>query len=183
MKMVHEFAEDDKKEGIEDRPDMIPLKHREFPEAAEKGGVRREYALPTVMVGPDTPRRQDCGRRGFQVEDAEPVVFEAAAVILSAGKNGFRAPGMNIAELTGRRGRHGIQGRGGHIRQGVSGYAHEHSPAPGVEGQRRAVPRLLELCGREGEHIPMMGLDLSMASVIHAAGARVLGLRQRHGSG
>ncbi|MGI5936577.1 MAG: FAD-dependent oxidoreductase [Oscillospiraceae bacterium] len=171
MKAVHEFAEEEKKEGIEEPPlDMVPLKHRELPpklrKKAESVGVR---FADRVMVT-DLIRRDGriVGAVGFQVEDAEPVVFEAAATILSAGKNGFRAPGMNIAELTGDP--DAMAYRAGADISGKE-FPDMHINIARYlvwKGNGELYPAYWNFVDGEGEHIPMMGFDLSMASVIHA---------------
>ena len=82
---------------------MIPLKHREVPvklrKYAEKQGVK--FADRTMITEILTENGTVCGAVGFSADSGEGTVFRAKAVIMAAGKNCFRASGMNVAELTG----------------------------------------------------------------------------------
>jgi len=171
MEKVHEFAVKDKKEGIKEPPwDMIPLKHREVSpklrkKAASVGVIFADRVMVTELI------RQDdrvTGAVGFTIEEAEPIVFEAGAVLLSGGKNGFRAPGMNIAELTGDP--DAMAYRAGADISGKE-FPDMHiniARNPVWKGNGELYPAYWNFTDGEGKHIPMMGFDLSMASVIHA---------------
>jgi len=177
MKKVHEFAGDKKKEGIEEPPwDMIPLKHRELsPKLRKKAASIGVTFIDRVMVT-ELIRKNDriTGAVGFTIEDAEPVMLEAIATLLSGGKNGFRTPGMNIAELTGDP--DAMAYRAGADISGKE-FPDMHiniARNPVWKGNGELYPAYWNFTDGEGKHIPMMGFDLSMVSVIHAGKGPVI---------
>jgi len=87
---------------------------------------------------------------------------------MAAGKNGFRAPGMNIAELTGDA--DAMAYRAGAVISGKE-FPDMHiniEQDPVWKGNGELYPAFWNFVDGEGRFIPMRGFDLSAASVIHA---------------
>lgn len=175
MNSVHAW-EDNGKDAPEVPLGMIPLKHREVPPKlrnyAQKTGVRLiDRVMVTELISKDG---RVCGAVAFDIETAQPVVIRSGAVVLAGGKNGFRAPGMNIAELTGDA--DAMAYRAG---ADISG---KEFPDLHVNIERNPVwkgcgeiyPAYWNFTDGGGKPIPMMGFDLSMVSVVHAGKGPVI---------
>ncbi len=183
MNSVHDWQQDTGDEAEAEKPKkpapawgMVPLKHREVPPKlrrhARKVGVRivdRTMVTELIRAG-----ERICGAVGFHIETGEAVVFRAGAVVMAGGKNGFRAPGMNIAELTGDADamayRAGAEITGKEFPDLHMGLA-KH---PVWKGTGEIYPAYWKFIDCEGQDIPMMGFDLSMVSVIHAGKGPVM---------
>ena len=180
MNSVHDWQQsEDEDKDLESTPGwgMIPLKHREVPPKlriyAQKQGVR--FVDRTMIT--DLLRSEDgtvCGAVGFDIESGDPVVFRAKAVVMAGGKNNFRAPGMNIAELTGDANamayRAGAELTGFEFPDLHMGLAKDTV----WKGTGEIYPAYWNFIDSEGSPIPMMGFDLSMVSVIHAGRGPVM---------
>jgi len=175
MNRVH--AWEDKEDSESRKPwSMIPLKHREASVKmrlyAEKAGVNIiDRVMVTELIKTDD---RVTGALGFDIESGEPVVFDTAAVVMAGGKNGFRAPGMNIAELTGDADamayRAGADISGKEFPDLHANIARD----PVWKGCGELYPAYWNFTDGDGNPIPMVGFDLSMASVIHAGKGPVI---------
>lgn len=179
MNSVHDWqqSEDGEKE-MDDNPGwgMIPLKHREVPPKlrrhAARVGVR--FADRTMITELLLSGGRVCGAVGFGIESGEPAVFRAKAVVMAGGKNNFRAPGMNIAELTGDA--NAMAYRAGAELTGFE-FPDLHmglEKDPVWKGTGEIYPAYWNFIDCNGDPIPMMGFDLSMVSVIHAGKGPVM---------
>ena len=176
MKTVHGMRQEGDDEEPEQPLEMIPMKHREMPvkmrKYAAKIGVKlidRTMAYTLLKSGGAVS-----GALGFDIETAEPVAVCAKAVILAAGRNCFRSPGMHNAGQTG-------DGDALAYRAGadISGkeFPDLHTSMarnPEFKGNGELYPAYWKFVDGEGKPIPMFGFDLSMASVIHAGKGPVM---------
>lgn len=178
--VVFPFTEEHQKEQLKNRsardpehpPTLgdMPLRQREVP------GKLRAKCLALGVRVMDRYMVRDLisangrvnGAIGYSVENGEVAVFRAKAVILAGGKNGFRAPGMNIAELTGDP--DAMAYRAGAVISGKE-FPDMHiniEQDPVWKGNGELYPAYWKFVDGEGKFIPMRGFDLSAASVIHA---------------
>ncbi|MGI5971549.1 MAG: FAD-dependent oxidoreductase [Oscillospiraceae bacterium] len=149
---------------------MVPLKHREVPPKLRRRALLTGVKIfDRIMITELTVARDRVtGAAGFAIESAEPVVFRAGAVILCGGKNCFRSPGMNIAELTGDA--DAMAYRAGACISGKE-FPDMHmniEKHPVWKGNGELYPAFWNFVDGEGRLIPQKGFDLAMASVIHA---------------
>ena len=179
MNSVHDWQQsEDGEKDIDSNPGwgMIPLKHREVPPKlrihAAKQGVRivdRTMIAELIRDG-----ERVCGAVGFQIESGEAVVFRAGAVVMAGGKNNFRSPGMNIAELTGDA--NAMAYRAGAELTGFE-FPDLHmglEKDPVWKGTGEIYPAYWNFIDSGDKPVPMMGFDLSMVSVIHAGKGPVM---------
>ena len=181
MNSVHDWQQDTG-EGSEEpkKPapawGMVPLKHREVPVKLRKHALKVGVKIVdrTMVTELITAGGRVCGAVGFDIESAEALIFRAGAVVMAGGKNGFRAPGMNIAELTGDADamayRAGAEITGKEFPDLHMGLAKD----PVWKGTGEIYPAYWKFIDCNGEPIPMMGFDLSMVSVIHAGKGPVM---------
>jgi len=155
---------------------MVPLKHREITPKLRKyahtAGVR---LIDRVMIAELIRQNSHViGAVGFEIETGLPAVFEAAAIIMCAGENCFRSPGMNIAELTGDA--DAMAYRAGADISGKE-FPDMHMNIerdPVWKGNGELYPAFWNFVDGEGRFIPMKGFDLAMVSVIHAGKGPVM---------
>ena len=155
---------------------MIPLKHREVPPKLRKQAVKSGVQIVdrTMVTALLCDGGRVCGAVGFDIENGRAVVFRSVAVIMAGGKNGFRSPGMNIAELTGDADamayRAGAEITGKEFPDLHMGLAKE----PVWKGTGEIYPAYWKFTDNSGAPIPMTGFDLAMVSVIHAGKGPVI---------
>ncbi len=107
MAKLHGFItpEGEPKTGTDAAPvlGMIPLKHREVPVKLRRWGKKQGIEFLDRVMITELIKTGDTvtGAAGFTQDGGEEVIITAGAVVMAAGKNGFRASGMNVAELTG----------------------------------------------------------------------------------
>lgn len=181
MNSVHDWqqATDGTEPGPEsDSPGwgMIPLKHREVPPKLRKHALKAGVTIVDKTMITELIRTEQgvAGAVGFHIESGEPVVFRAKAVVMAAGKNCFRSPGMNIAELTG-------DGEAMAYRAGAEITGKEFPDLhmgidkdPVWKGTGEIYPAYWNFTDNQGQPVPMLGFDLSMVSVIHAGKGPVI---------
>lgn len=149
---------------------IVPLTHRSVTPVlrryAQAQGVR---FLDRVMVTDlivQNGRVQ--GAVGFPMEEEVSLVFDAGAVILTAGRGYFRSPGMNISGQTGES--EAMAYRAGAVLSGKE-FPDMHinvAKDPMWKGNGEMYPAYFQFDDAFGRRIPNKGFDLTMASVIHA---------------
>ena len=149
---------------------IIPLSHRCVTPAlrryADSIGVR---FLDRTMVT-DLVRKEGAvrGAVGFSLDTGESVRLEAGAVILCAGRNYFRSPGMHTSGQTGDS--DAMAYRAGAALSGKE-FPDMHvnvARDPMWKSNGEMYPAYFQFDDALGRRIPNRGFDLSFSSVIHA---------------
>ena len=149
---------------------IVPLSHRSVTPVlrryAQAQGVR---FLDRVMVTDLIVREGRVqGAVGFPMEEETCLIFDAGAVILTAGRGYFRSPGMNISGQTGES--EAMAYRAGAVLSGKE-FPDMHinvAKDPMWKGNGEMYPAYFQFDDALGRRIPNKGFDLTMASVIHA---------------
>ena len=180
MNSVHDWQQSEEGEkDIDSNPGwgMVPLKHREVPPKLRRHAEKIGVVMADRIMITELIREGDgpvCGAVGFEIESGDPVVFRAGAVVMAGGKNNFRAPGMNIAELTGDASamayRAGAELTGFEFPDLHMGLEKD----PVWKGTGEIYPAYWNFIDCDGKQIPMMGFDLAMVSVIHGGKGPVM---------
>jgi succinate dehydrogenase/fumarate reductase flavoprotein subunit len=149
---------------------IVPLRHRSVTpplrKHAESIGVR---FMDRVMIT-DLIKKNDkvAGAVGFPMDEDSCYVIKAKAVIISAGRNYFKSPGMNISGQTGDG--DAMAYRAGAIISGKE-FPDMHmniAKDPMWKGNGEMYPAYFQFDDALGRRIPNKGFDLSLASTIHA---------------
>lgn len=149
---------------------IVPLRHRAVTPPlrrfAEGIGVR---FLDRVMIT-DLIRKNDrvAGAVGFPMDEDICYVIQSRAVIMSAGRNYFKSPGMNISGQTGDG--DAMAYRAGALISGKE-FPDMHmniAKDPMWKGNGEMYPAYFQFDDALGRRIPNKGFDLSLASTIHA---------------
>lgn len=149
---------------------IVPLSHRcVTPVLRRHGdaiGVRfLDRTMITDLVLRDGAVR---GAVGFALETGEEVRIEAGAVILAAGRNYFRSPGMHISGQTGDA--DAMAYRAGAVLSGKE-FPDMHmniAKDPMWKGNGEMYPAYFKFDDALGRTLPNRGFDLSLASTVHA---------------
>jgi len=149
---------------------IVPLRHRAVTPAlrryAEDIGVR---FLDRVMIT-DLINKNDkvAGALGFPMDEDGCYVIQSKATIISAGRNYFKPPGMNVSGQTGDS--DAMAYRAGAIISGKE-FPDMHiniARDPMWKGNGEMYPAYFQFDDALGRCIPNKGFDLSFASTIHA---------------
>ena len=180
MNSVHDWQQgEDGEAAVDDHTPawgMIPLKHREVPPKLRKHALKVGVSIldRTMITELITEGDRVCGAVGFGIEEGNPIVLRAKAVIMAAGKNCFRSPGMNIAELTGDADamayRAGAEITGKEFPDLHMGIEKD----PVWKGTGEIYPAYWNFIDCDRRPVEMVGFDLSMVSVIHAGKGPVM---------
>lgn len=149
---------------------IVPLSHRcVTPVLRRYGdsiGVRfLDRTMVTDLILKDGRAR---GAVGFDLESGDGLRFEAGAVILAAGRNYFRSPGMHISGQTGDA--DAMAYRVGAVISGKE-FPDMHiniAKDPMWKGNGEMYPAYFQFDDAYGRRLPNRGFDLSLASTIHA---------------
>lgn len=149
---------------------IVPLSHRCVSPAlrryADSIGVRfQDRTMITDMVSHDGIV---CGAVGFSLDNGEYFRFSARAVILAAGLNYFRSPGMHISGQTGDA--DAMAYRAGAVLSGKE-FPDMHmniAKDPMWKGTGELYPAYFQFDDALGRRIPNSGFDLSIVSAVHA---------------
>ena len=149
---------------------IVPLSHRCVTPALRRYGdsigVRfLDRTMVTDLVLRDGAAR---GAVGFDLETGAPVQLEAGAVILAAGRNYFRSPGMHISGQTGDA--DAMAYRAGAVLSGKE-FPDMHmniAKDPMWKGNGEMYPAYFQFDDALGRRIPNKGFDLSIVSAVHA---------------
>ena len=149
---------------------IVPLSHRCVSPAlrkyADSIGVRfLDRTMVTDLVVKDGVCR---GAVGFMLEDGQRIRIDAGAVVMAAGLNYFRSPGMNISGQTGDA--EAMAYRAGAVISGKE-FPDMHinvARHPMWKGNGEMYPAYFHFDDAMGRRIPNRGFDLSLASTIHA---------------
>ena len=149
---------------------IVPLSHRCVTPAlrtyGERIGVR--FLDRTMVTGLVSRNGAIRGAVGFDLETGTPVQLEAGAVILAAGRNYFRSPGMHISGQTGDA--DAMAYRAGAVISGKE-FPDMHmniAKDPMWKGNGEMYPAYFQFDDALGRRIPNKGFDLSIVSSIHA---------------
>ena len=149
---------------------IVPLSHRCVTPALRRYGDRigvrfLDRTMITDLVVRDGAVR---GAVGFDLETGEGVRVEAGAVILAAGRNYFRSPGMHISGQTGDA--DAMAYRAGAVISGKE-FPDMHmniAKDPMWKGNGEMYPAYFQFDDALGRRIPNKGFDLSIVSSVHA---------------
>lgn len=149
---------------------IVPLTHRAVTPAlrqhAQSIGVRFcDRTMVTDLVCKNGVCR---GAVGFSLDTDDRLVIDAGAVILTAGRNYFRSPGMNVSGQTGDA--DAMAYRAGAVISGKE-FPDMHvniAKHPMWKGNGEMYPAYFQFDDGAGRRIPNKGFDLSMVSAIHA---------------
>lgn len=149
---------------------IVPLSHRCVTPVLRKYGdsigVRfLDRTMITDLVLQDGTAR---GAVGFALEDGQQIRIDAGAVILAAGRNYFRSPGMHISGQTGDA--DAMAYRAGAIISGKE-FPDMHmniAKDPMWKGNGEVYPAYFHFDDALGRRIPNRGFDLSIVSSVHA---------------
>ncbi len=149
---------------------IVPLSHRCVTPALRRYGdsigVRvQDRTMVTDLVVRDGAVR---GAVGFSLDTGEHFRFEAGAVVLAAGLNYFRSPGMHISGQTGDA--CAMAYRAGAVLSGKE-FPDMHmniARDPMWKGTGELYPAYFQFDDAQGRRIPNRGFDLSVVSAIHA---------------
>ena len=149
---------------------IVPLSHRcVTPVLRRYGdsiGVRfLDRTMVTDLILKDGLAR---GAVGFDLESGDGLRFEAGAVVLAAGRNYFRSPGMHISGQTGDA--DAMAYRVGAVISGKE-FPDMHiniAKDPMWKGNGEMYPAYFQFDDAFGRRLPNRGFDLSLASTIHA---------------
>jgi len=154
----------------------IPLRHRAVTpvlrEHAQRVGCR---VIDRVMMT-DLIVRDGAvlGAVGFGLETGEPLAIQAKATVMTAGRNYFKPPGMNVSGQTGDAGamayRAGATLSGGEFQDMHMNVAMH----PMWKGNGEAYPAYFKYDDALGRTLPNLGFDLAMVSAIHAGHGPIL---------
>lgn len=155
---------------------IVPLRHRAVTPAlrryAESIGVRfYDRTMISDLIERDG---RVLGAVGFGLDSGESVLFAAGATVLSAGRNYFKSPGMNISGQTGDS--DAMAYRVGAVISGKE-FPDMHmniSKDPMWKGNGEAYPAFFQFDDSLGRRLPNRGFDLSLASTIHAGYGPIL---------
>lgn len=149
---------------------IVPLSHRCVTPVLRKYGdsigVRfLDRTMVTDLVLKNGAAR---GAVGFSLDTGETVRLEAGAVILAAGRNYFRSPGMHISGQTGDA--DAMAYRAGAVISGKE-FPDMHmniAKDPMWKGNGEMYPAYFQFDDALGRRIPNRGFDLSIVSSVHA---------------
>ncbi|MDR0851448.1 MAG: FAD-binding protein [Clostridiales Family XIII bacterium] len=149
---------------------MIPLSHRKVTpflrKYAQRIGVRfMDRVMVTDLLEKDG---QIFGAVGFPMDGDDRYVIRAKATVLSAGRNYFKPPGMNVSGQTGDA--DAMAYRAGAVISGKE-FPDMHmniAKDPMWKGTGEIYPAYFEFDDGYGRRLPNRGFDLSLASTIHA---------------
>ena len=149
---------------------IVPLSHRcVTPVLRRYGdsiGVRfLDRTMVTDLVIRDGAAR---GAVGFSLDSGENVRIDAGAVVLAAGRNYFRSPGMHISGQTGDA--DAMAYRAGAVLSGKE-FPDMHmniAKDPMWKGNGEMYPAYFCFDDALGRRIPNKGFDLSIVSAVHA---------------
>ncbi|MBN1626503.1 MAG: FAD-binding protein, partial [Deltaproteobacteria bacterium] len=149
---------------------IVPLRHRTVSPAlrkyAESKGVRfLDRVMITDLIMKDG---KVAGAIGFPMDEDICCVIQSKAVIISAGRNYFKSPGMNISGQTGDG--NAMAYRAGALISGNE-FPDMHvniAKDPMWKGNGEMYPAYFQFDDALGRRLPNKGFDLSFASTIHA---------------
>ena len=149
---------------------IVPLSHRAISPAlrkyAESIGVRfLDRVMITDLINKNN---RAAGAVGFPMDEDSFYIFQSRAVIMSAGRNYFKSPGMNISGQTGDG--DAMAYRAGALISGKE-FPDMHmniAKDPMWKGNGEMYPAYFQFDDALGRRIPNRGFDLSFASTIHA---------------
>jgi succinate dehydrogenase/fumarate reductase flavoprotein subunit len=155
---------------------LVPLRHRKttpfLRKQAEKVGIK---VMDRIMVT-DLLKQNGkvVGAIGFLMESYDLYIFKAKVTILTAGRNTFKAPGMNISGVTGDA--DGMAYRAGAEITGKE-FPDLHTSLaiyPAWKSTGELYPAFWYYTDSEGKPITVVGMDLGTVAVIHAGRGPVL---------
>lgn len=149
---------------------IVPLSHRCVTPILRKYGdaIGVRFLDRTMITGLVLKDGAARGAVGFALESGEAIRVEAGAVILAAGRNYFRSPGMHISGQTGDA--DAMAYRAGAVLSGKE-FPDMHmniAKDPMWKGNGEMYPAYFHFDDALGRRIPNRGFDLSIVSSVHA---------------